>query len=414
MPVEFSPSNQQPISAKPKNSSVGVGCLFFFFSIFTLVGAGVFYFFSVRPIFQVIAAKSWPSVPCQITGSRVASSSNSDGTSYSAVIDYSYSFQGQNYWGNKYAFGPNTSSSSYARAQRRANSFPVGLRTQCFVNPKAPGEAVLNRDFKWEMGIGGFGLIFLLVGLGVPASMWRQHRRQMTPGNRADSWQPSPSIVLANTPNGVQLKPSSASPTARMVGAWLLCLFWNGITGGVGWGMLRDLRGGLLTLFPLLFLVPFVLVGALLVWLAVYSSLGLFNPRPVLTFPSERFHPGDSLEVQWQLKGIGKRPQSVQLVLEGHEEVKFTRGTDTITQKQIFYTTPLYLSPPGNTPTSGIFQLEIPRDTMHSFEAPHNAIRWKILFTASQHLWPGIEDEWTLLVEPSATGAVAPTSFFQT
>src|SRR6185369_3863545 len=64
---------------------------------FFLAGAAVIYFLGVSPALSVLRASSWDPIPCVITSSKVASSS--DGAIFAIEIKYSYTFDGKQYPG---------------------------------------------------------------------------------------------------------------------------------------------------------------------------------------------------------------------------------------------------------------------------------------------------------------------------
>ena len=62
------------------------GCLVVFFAIFGVAGAGMGILGAGLPALRVLQAREWPGTTCQILESEVHSSSDSDGTSYSARV----------------------------------------------------------------------------------------------------------------------------------------------------------------------------------------------------------------------------------------------------------------------------------------------------------------------------------------
>ena len=153
------PRLQQTIQqANPK------GCMVAFFAVFLLAGAGTSLFF-VRPALKVLAAKSWEPTPCTIGSSQVRSHSGEDSTTYSVDVLYTYTYRGWEYKSNRYQF-LGGSTGGYAEKERIVRRLPPLTRTVCYVNPKDPAEAVLNRDFNHEYAFGFVPLLFVAVGLG--------------------------------------------------------------------------------------------------------------------------------------------------------------------------------------------------------------------------------------------------------
>lgn len=182
-------------------------------------GAGS-YFFLVRPGLQVIDARSWTPTDCQITRSQVTryddhshrTSSERREPTYSLEIAYRYVVEGREYESSRYSLLEGFSSSGRGTKDRIVQKYPSGRIVTCYVNPLAPGEAVLNRGFTAEMLLGLVPLLFValgLMGMGlVPASLgpalagWAQRtieaRRR---GSRfVPQWQAEPKTAPAKPP----------------------------------------------------------------------------------------------------------------------------------------------------------------------------------------------------------------------
>lgn len=158
---------EKPVAARLQQSIQKAnpkGCMAAFFAVFLLAGAGFSLFF-VRPALKVLAAKSWPPTPCVIVSSQVRSHSGEDSTTYSVDVLYTYTYNGWKYKSNRYQF-LGGSTGGYAEKERVVRRLPPLTRTVCYVNPKDPAEAVLNRDFNHEYAFGLVPLLFVAVGLG--------------------------------------------------------------------------------------------------------------------------------------------------------------------------------------------------------------------------------------------------------
>jgi hypothetical protein len=140
------------------------GCLAAFFSVFLLAGVGTSLFF-IRPALKVLEARSWPSTPCTIVSSQVRTHAGEDGATYSVDVLYTYAYGGREYKSNRYRF-LGGSTGGLAAKERIVRRLPPLTRTDCYVNPEAPAEAVLNRDFSSDYAFGFVPLLFAAVGLG--------------------------------------------------------------------------------------------------------------------------------------------------------------------------------------------------------------------------------------------------------
>lgn len=112
-------------------------CFAIFWSSFTLVFDGVTGWATVRQM----RAKGYPTVPGRITHSEVKEHSDSDGSTYSAEIRYTYRVDQREYRGDRYRYGG--VSSSDGNAQRTVAAFPVGAEVTVHYHPRDPADAIL-------------------------------------------------------------------------------------------------------------------------------------------------------------------------------------------------------------------------------------------------------------------------------
>ena len=149
-----------------KGGLQGIGCLGGFFGLFGLAGGALFWFLGIHPLLRAYDARSWAECPAQIVSSTVESHAGSKGGStYNVAITFDYFFQGRNYRGTHYDFSSG-SSSGYEAKREIVDRFPEGARTTCWVNPKNPYDAVIDKGLGWWLMWGLFPLPFLGVGLG--------------------------------------------------------------------------------------------------------------------------------------------------------------------------------------------------------------------------------------------------------
>jgi hypothetical protein len=143
--------------------------LAFLFGGFLLIGLVFFAKSFVHPSLQVLAARSWQPVSCEVESSNVRthhetrSDTSSDGRTYSINVLYNYELGGQTYQGNRYHFLDGRSSNRSAKAEIVA-SVPAGSVATCHVNPDDPFDVVINRSFTTAYLAGLIPLIFVLIG----------------------------------------------------------------------------------------------------------------------------------------------------------------------------------------------------------------------------------------------------------
>ena len=197
--------------------------LLILFGIFLLGGLAFTQGMILHPYFQSRAARDWKETPCRIVSSEVKSHRDSDATTYSVEISYVYKVAGREFHSNRYQFLRFYSSGRPAKAATVAR-FPRGKATVCFVNPRNPTDAVLDRGFA---SIGWFALLPLaFVGVGASGIVGVLRGRKDAPllnGDAPDAeipWQTRPDWAAGRIV-------SSAKKTLGF--AWLFAVAWNAI-----------------------------------------------------------------------------------------------------------------------------------------------------------------------------------------
>jgi hypothetical protein len=378
------------------------GCLALFFSIFLAAGLVASYFTLWKPWSQWISARFWQATPCTVVSSQVASSS--DGDTYRVDITYTYVVEGAGeIRGSNYDF-MKVSSSGYEGKAAIVARYPPGTQTTCWVNPKNATESVINRDFSWSYLLGLFPLVFVAVGGG--GMIWAlRHGRKEAARGASGGARPSPFGVdiPADVGQPRVLKPQM-SPFGKLIGLILVALFWNGIVSVFvvvcinGW---RSGQGeGCLTAF----LVPFVLIGLLLIYGVFHQFLVLFNPRLDLTLSRGALVPGEPALLQWKIEGRATRVTRLKIILEGREEATYRRGTDTVTDREVFATIPIIDTDQAMQIAQGSARVHVPDDTMPSFSADRNKIVWTLKADCEIPGWPDSSDEYEIVVAPATVG----------
>ena len=162
-PAPGAPSAPVPAVGRPMSRRAVVILM----GIFILVGAIGFYFITLRVAWEVRAARDWAQTPCIIESSAVRSHTSSGshgGTTYNVDILYRYKINGRTYRSNQYDF-LGGSSSGYASKAAIVEQFPPGKHAVCYVNPSDPEDAVLDREYSWEMLFGLIPLLFIIIGI---------------------------------------------------------------------------------------------------------------------------------------------------------------------------------------------------------------------------------------------------------
>ncbi len=375
-----------------------------FCCLFVLIGVALLYFFFIRPVMRMVDARNWQEVECRIISSRVQSHESDDGTTYSVDVLYEYEYSGQIYRSNRYHFFSG-SSSGYASKRKAVQRYPRGSTRTCFVDPDRPMQSVLDREISGELWFGLIPLAFVLFGgVGVIAG-WRQLRKERG-DHRLSQMGSGPTERGPDRP--IVLKPA-ASPFAKLFGIILMALFWNGIVSIFVWQAIKGFQRGRPDWFLTIFMVPFVLVGLLLIFGIFYQFLSMFNPRIELTL-NRGLQLGSTAEVSWLARGRVSALQNLKFTLEGKEEVHYRRGTSNYVDKETFATIPIRELTSTIDMRAGSASLEIPAIQMHSFDAPNNKVLWIIRAKGGIAFWPDVNEEFSVNVAPLSPEKVVKLS----
>lgn len=404
-----------------------------FGTIFTLAGLAVIGLAGVWPLLNWYKGLSWIEAPCVIDSASIKTHRDSDGSTYSPEVRYTYEWKGDNYPGSRFAWD-NTSYGSRSSIERWMEPYPVGAKTVCYVNPDDPKDAVLVRSFPTiVLFVIPFGLVFVTIGVavawGVPKLMRGQQTRMqsLASGQNRGSMRAATSTVanatsefsskLLRASPAMQGMPISASvphetgetneplviqPKAGRWGALLgilfICCFWNGIISVFLFSTFNDKNGP--QIFLLLFLTPFILIGLGLIAAVGYTFLGLFNPKPVLVCSDRWLYAGSEFELSWMMKGNVSRIKKLTVYLEGMETVSYRQGTSTRTESNTFYSQPVAEVTSADQIAESYHVVKIPEDTMHTFDTTSNKVLWQVRFAGEIPWWPDVSDTFEITVLP--------------
>ncbi len=380
----------------------------FFFGLFALVGGLLGYFVTVRPLLLYFDARSWPETPCEIVSSSVGSHTSTSGsgssktrsTTYSVDIVYRYKVGGREYRAERYGL---MSGSSSGRAAKTAivERYPDGSRAVCYVDPKDPTEALLDRGLSAFLLIGLIPGLFFLVGLagliGVLRKALKSSGSVAMPGVPTLPVQPSLPTGAGTGPT--VLKPS-VSPMGKFIGAIFVAVFWNGITGVFVGMAVKSWSSPSPEIFLSLFMIPFVLIGLGLIGLCFVMFLNLFNPRVALVVSSQSVPLGGTLDVRWNFRGAVSRIRRLRIVVEGREEARYRRGTTTSTDKQVFAQLAIIETDDTMRIREGQAQLTIPEQLMHTWNGGNNKIIWELQVRGEIPRYPDVNEDFDFTILP--------------
>jgi hypothetical protein len=372
-----------------------------FLGLFVTVGIAIGYFLSFRPLYLAYQARSWTPADCQVISSRVEAS----GKTSRPDIRYRYHVDDRPYTSGRYNFIPGSTNDSTVAAT--VERYAPGSQFQCYVDPADPTQAVINRDITYWYYM---GLIFFAAFAGIPLlvggivvrglSVTRTARRRADTPLRARALDDG-SVDTVTGLGPLVLQPT-ASPFGKLVTATIIGLFWNGIVGVFTYFEVRGFMDGSEgSWFMAIFLLLFQIVGVALLLAVPYQMLALANPRPTITLSLHTLPIGGTVPFQWQLTGAASRVSRLTFTLQGREEARHRRGTDTVTDKHEFHSEVLVEATHPMNIERGSGTIRIPPGTMHSFSANNNKIIWTLTVKGEINRWPDVDESFDVTVSPA-------------
>ena len=320
---------------------------------------GVWMLWSVSSAFyDAWQMRDWIAADATLIRAGYTTSSGSDSDTYQAYAEYSYSFGGARYAGDRVSLssgGDNIGDYQQDTGRRLQTAAARGTAITVFVDPESHDQSIIDRKLRW--GLIGFKSIFIFVfggfGLGVLIFVWRaapekdadQPEYKDAPWLLNDAWQ-TPTI-------------RSSSKTA-MWGAWGFAAFWNLISAPLPFILYEEVtqKENYIALVGLLF--PLVGVG-LLVW-AIRRSLEWrrFGPAPVTLDPfpgSIGGHVGGTIDLNIPFDPAAR----YQLTLNNlHSYVSGSGKSRSRKEEAEWQETMVAFAEPGANGTRLIFRFDIP------------------------------------------------------
>ncbi len=375
-----------------------------FVSLFALpfFAVGVWMLWSVSStIHDAWQMRDWVPVEASLIRGGYDTNSGSDADTYTAFAEYTYSYGGSRYSGDRVSLssGGDNIGDYQQRTGRRlqlaaANGSPITV----FVDPDAPEDSIIDRNVRW--GLIGFKSIFLLVfggvGLGLLIFAWRAPAEkdpslpeyQESPWLVNDKWQ-TPTIY--------------SSAKNAMWGAWAFAAFWNLISAPLPFLLYEEItrKENYIALIGLLF--PLIGVG-MLVW-AIRRTLEWrrFGPAPVTLDPfpgSIGGHVGGTIELNMPFDPAAR----FQLTLNNLHSYVSGSGKNRSRKEEAEWQDKLIaFAEPGARGTRLIFRFDIPEgldasDTEHD-DSYH---KWRLDLSAKL-AGTDIDRSYEIPVYPTAT-----------
>jgi hypothetical protein len=157
-------------------------------------------------------------------------------------------------------------------------------------------------------------------------------------------------------------------------------LFWNGIVSVFVWQIVAAFRRGNPEWLMTVFMIPFVIIGLVLVFAAVAAAgvwvVSLLVGKVTVEVDDHPLAPGGRYQGHVAQRGPFRLTRvGVELACE--EAATYQSGTTESTDKKVVAKHPAELPEP--LPAAPLdFILDVPADAMHSFEAAKNEINWTV------------------------------------
>ena len=388
------------------------------------------------PWLQSRAAQSWESTPCKITSAKIETHHGDDGATYSAEFEYEYEVEGQKLTGDRYSFLSFSSSRSLAKSL--IEKYPKGSQQVCYYNPEDHSDVVLSRDndniVVWFIFL---PIIFIVVGIGIMlagtglfsrgggnaisqslnssdavssselssgAPSWGADAKvkdfvaKDRSGNKEYLFEADQSDVEWSPPRKLK---TSDSRLGLLVFLGFFSLFWNGILTFFFYDFIEDgIKLEFASIFPLLFGIPFFLVGLGMLGFLGYLFLSLFNPKVEIAIGTGAVPIGQEVDIAWEVDGNSQRIRKLIIEIHGTQQVRYVRGTDTVTDEQIFELINVAEVDDPIQIAFGRATVQIPGDTMHTFEASNNQVVWSVNVRGEIPWAPDVSESFSFRVTP--------------
>lgn len=218
---------------------------------------------------------------------------------------------------------------------------------------------------------------------------------------------------LTNSP-GVKLSyrlPVVQSPAWRLIFASVFGLIWNVSAAILVFYASKSVVSGRPDWFLMLFIIPFVAVGAWVVRDFVRQMLIHTGIGPTQVEISDHpLHPSASYQVYLSQSGrLWIRSLALSLVCE--EAATYQQGTDLRTESKVVFDRQIFRKTDFRIELGLPFEhqctVEIPADAAHSFQSEHNAVNWKLVVRGEADAWPPFERAFPVIVHPAHDGLQA-------
>jgi len=263
--------------------------------------------------------------------------------------------------------------------------------------------------------IGGSGVVYTVLQVGTSAERRSAIARRAADldllGDTLPSHREYPAIPRdANLTNSPGIRLAYRLPVVH-AGAWVLFaatgffLVWNGIAAGLVLIAARSHITDRPDWFLTAFVLPFLAIGMWATYYFVQQMLLHTGIGPTaLEISDLPLRPGRTYRLF--LSQTGRLTvRSLELSLVCEEEATYRQGTDIRTERccvhrDVVFARENFTIEPGKA-FEQEFDLTVPTDVMHSFQARHNAVHWILVVRGDVRSWPTFERCFPVVVYPA-------------
>ena len=402
-----------------------------FFGIFFAVGCGAFAYMLVAMVWpEWRANRQFEPATCQVIAKHVGSKPATEVASaqFRPEFRVRYEVDGRQHVADEVYDVTNLYSPDEAKVKAILDDFEVGREYPCWYDPIDHGRVVLVQGYSGLlylslliplsfMIIGGGRMIYTLVHWNASderRSVLDQRAAQLDlfevePSERHFPTVP-PDAHFNNSP-GTTLAyrlPISTTTGWKLFAAAAACLSWNALVAVLVVKAVRGLAGGEGDWILIASLIPFIVAGVGLVVYLVRQILVITGVGPTrIEISDHPLAPGRPYELF--LSQAGRLTMhSLEVWLACDERATFHQGTDTRTETQRVYEERCFIRENfqihQGLPFESRCQVQVPAGAMHSFQADHNEVSWKLIVKGSLNNWSEYQREFQIVVKPEANG----------
>lgn len=405
----------------------GQAALAGFFAVLAIVGSGI-----LAVVVRQMTAPEWRAnheyaeARGTIVSKRVAEITKEDQTTFRPEVTVRYTVDGETYEDATFD-ATGVYSPDRAECARLLEPFEIGGEYPVWYDPHRPENAVVKRGYSWVawvlpllpaafVAVGVGGLIYMFLTWGKSA----EHRALLQQASNVELFEGVgassaryPTVPadqdITNSP-GTTLKHRLpiAAPGWDIWFLSIVAVGWNTL---VGWLLYRAIAEALVGRADYLLglgLIPFLIAGGLLAFMAGRQLMVTTGVEPTVVEISDHpLYPGGRYDIYFSQQGKLNFVK-LSIVLACDEEATFRQGTNSRTHVQRVVETEIFrreaFTLKRSEPFATRLELRVPDGAMHSFQSPHNAVKWKLIVRGRLHNWPDFERVFALLVYPGRNG----------